>query len=260
MENDGGGEEDVERGLARLANDSVPFLETDRCSSSHRYSLSVWTALKVDSWPAILDGMFPIVYFAIPAVLALVLLERAWLSRAKSVGEATPFRGYFEPDTRASLLMGLANSLIAIAVGVFTFALYTRLYAHRLFEPGTGWQAFLLLFIVEDLTYYAWHRASHEVRLLWAAHENHHSSEYFNLSTALRQSRERSNSDNNCPLAISGLAFAPSAPYTLYMIGLASQSTDAVALMQTVGTVAGGAGGLGIAMIIVGLIGTKAKT
>jgi len=26
------------------------------------------------------------------------------------------------------------------------------------------------------------------VRLFWAAHENHHSSEYFNLSTALRQS------------------------------------------------------------------------
>ena len=38
-----------------------------------------------------------------------------------------------------------------------------------------------------DFVYY-WHRASHEVRLLWAAHENHHSSEYFNLSTALRQS------------------------------------------------------------------------
>jgi sterol desaturase/sphingolipid hydroxylase (fatty acid hydroxylase superfamily) len=46
----------------------------------------------------------------------------------------------------------------------------------------------VLLFFAEDFTYYWWHRASHEVRLLWAAHENHHSSEYFNYSTALRQS------------------------------------------------------------------------
>jgi sterol desaturase/sphingolipid hydroxylase (fatty acid hydroxylase superfamily) len=44
------------------------------------------------------------------------------------------------------------------------------------------------LFFAEDFVYYWWHRASHEVRLLWAAHENHHSSRHYNLSTALRQS------------------------------------------------------------------------
>jgi len=131
--------------------------------------------------------MLPIVYYAIPAFLVLVLLERAWLARTKTASTSA-YRGYFGPDTRASLLMGLANSLISVAVGVVTLALYLRLYDHRLFEIGTGWQAFLLLFLVEDFTYYLWHRASHEVRLLWAAHENHHSSEYFNLSTALRQS------------------------------------------------------------------------
>jgi len=46
----------------------------------------------------------------------------------------------------------------------------------------------VLLFFAEDFTYYWYHRASHEVRFLWAAHENHHSSERYNLSTALRQS------------------------------------------------------------------------
>ncbi|XP_028297984.1 alkylglycerol monooxygenase isoform X2 [Gouania willdenowi] len=39
-----------------------------------------------------------------------------------------------------------------------------------------------------DLGYYWVHRCSHEVALLWAAHQVHHSSEYYNLTTALRQS------------------------------------------------------------------------
>ncbi len=128
--------------------------------------------------------MLPIVYYAIPAFLVLVALEAARLARAPSGA----YRGYSGADTRASLLLGLGNSFISAVVGVFTLALYFRLYEHRLFEPGTGWQAFVLLFFAEDLTYYAWHRASHEVRILWSAHENHHSSRYFNLSTALRQS------------------------------------------------------------------------
>jgi sterol desaturase/sphingolipid hydroxylase (fatty acid hydroxylase superfamily) len=84
--------------------------------------------------------------------------------------------------------MGFGN-LIASSVARFgTVAFYGVLYTHRFFEIGAGPLAWLLLVFAEDFTYYAWHRASHEVRFMWAAHENHHSSEAFNLSTALRQS------------------------------------------------------------------------
>ncbi|MBI4883809.1 MAG: sterol desaturase family protein [Actinobacteria bacterium] len=38
-----------------------------------------------------------------------------------------------------------------------------------------------------DLIYYWNHRLMHEVRALWAIHVPHHSSEHYNLSTALRQ-------------------------------------------------------------------------
>ena len=38
-----------------------------------------------------------------------------------------------------------------------------------------------------DFSYYWHHRFEHEVRILWACHVNHHSSRYYNLSTALRQ-------------------------------------------------------------------------
>jgi len=41
--------------------------------------------------------------------------------------------------------------------------------------------------VLDDFTYYWFHRISHECRLWWAAHVNHHSSQHYNLSTALRQ-------------------------------------------------------------------------
>jgi hypothetical protein len=45
--------------------------------------------------------------------------------------------------------------------------------------------------------------------------------------------------------------------FYFFMLTVASQSTDPVALMQTVGTVSGAAIGISVAMIIVGLIGKK---
>jgi hypothetical protein len=44
-----------------------------------------------------------------------------------------------------------------------------------------------LAIVAFDLVYYWWHRASHEVNVLWAAHVVHHQSEDYNLAVALRQ-------------------------------------------------------------------------
>ncbi len=38
-----------------------------------------------------------------------------------------------------------------------------------------------------DLLFYVYHRIAHRVRLIWATHQAHHSSQYFNFATALRQ-------------------------------------------------------------------------
>jgi len=54
-------------------------------------------------------------------------------------------------------------------------------------DLGTGvvpWTAAMLWW---DFAYYWNHRAQHEVRGMWAIHVPHHSSEHYNLSTALRQ-------------------------------------------------------------------------
>ena len=118
---------------------------------------------------------------AAPGYLALLVLE-ALLVRHLGKG------AYEGRDTAASLTMGVGNVLVTLAMKGATLGAFVFAYRYRLFEIGTGPLAWALLFVAEDLVYYVWHRASHEVRILWAAHENHHSSQHFNLSTALRQS------------------------------------------------------------------------
>jgi sterol desaturase/sphingolipid hydroxylase (fatty acid hydroxylase superfamily) len=122
--------------------------------------------------------------YAVPAFVALMLAEAAIAARER--GRKT--RGYEPRDTAASLVMGTGNRIITIVAHGLIVGLLFWLYEHRVLTLGSAWWVWALLFVAEDFTYYCFHRASHEVRFLWAAHENHHSSERYNLSTALRQS------------------------------------------------------------------------
>jgi sterol desaturase/sphingolipid hydroxylase (fatty acid hydroxylase superfamily) len=69
------------------------------------------------------------------------------------------------------------------------FAGLTAAYRLRLFtiSPESPW-AWVAIFFLDDFIYYWFHRISHECRFWWAAHVNHHSSQEYNLSTAVRQS------------------------------------------------------------------------
>jgi len=85
--------------------------------------------------------------------------------------------------------MGTVNLAINGATKGLQFLILTWIagFAPWRLEPWT-WQSWVLGMIAVDFCYYWFHRCSHDVRLLWAAHVNHHSSEHYNLSTALRQS------------------------------------------------------------------------
>ena len=54
-------------------------------------------------------------------------------------------------------------------------------------DLGGGALGWTVAMVGWDFSYYWHHRIEHESRLLWACHVNHHSSRYYNLSTALRQ-------------------------------------------------------------------------
>jgi len=51
----------------------------------------------------------------------------------------------------------------------------------------TGIALWVIAALAWDFCYYWFHRFSHEISVLWAAHAVHHQSEDYNLSTALRQ-------------------------------------------------------------------------
>lgn len=123
---------------------------------------------------------FDPVALATPAFAALVIAEMVFV---RFTG-----RGRFEvKDTAASLMMGLGSVIIG-ALFAFLFVGFARLIMpFALFHIGWSWWAVVLCFVADDLRYYWWHRASHRVRWLWADHVNHHSSQHYNLSTALRQ-------------------------------------------------------------------------
>lgn len=125
--------------------------------------------------------MSPIVY-AIPIFMASILLE-AWLAYRRGI------QTYDIPDALTSLHFGILSQVAGVFTRVFTIGVYALAFEHwRLTTlPVDALWVWVLALVMYDFIYYWVHRCGHEVNAMWAAHQVHHSSEYFNLSTALRQ-------------------------------------------------------------------------
>jgi sterol desaturase/sphingolipid hydroxylase (fatty acid hydroxylase superfamily) len=122
--------------------------------------------------------------YAVPAFILLILIEMI-IARRRD-----PTR-YEARDTLTSLLLGTGSTVAGALTGGIVFALALKIYDLRLFDVagtwGWAWWVWGLCFLFDDFTYYWQHRFAHRVRWFWAAHVNHHSSQHYNLSTALRQ-------------------------------------------------------------------------
>lgn len=96
---------------------------------------------------------------------------------------------YTDPkEAFASIGMGLGSLVVNILMKGLAYGVYTILYEYRFFTIGWHWWSWVLILFADDFSFYWHHRLSHEIRVLWAAHVNHHSSQSYNLATALRQS------------------------------------------------------------------------
>jgi sterol desaturase/sphingolipid hydroxylase (fatty acid hydroxylase superfamily) len=91
-------------------------------------------------------------------------------------------------DTWTSLSLGVGSLVAGAAWKLVAGGLYVTAYQHRVLDLGDGPWAFVAAMLAVDFAYYWFHRLHHEVRVLWASHVPHHSSQHYNLSTALRQS------------------------------------------------------------------------
>jgi sterol desaturase/sphingolipid hydroxylase (fatty acid hydroxylase superfamily) len=131
----------------------------------------------------LIHATFDPVTLATPFFILTVILEIV-LARLGKIDAH-----YEARDTAASLGMGLGSTVAGVLFGGISFAAVVWVWQnHRIFDIGmTAWWAWVAVFLLEDLTYYWFHRLSHERRIWWLSHVNHHSSQHFNLSTALRQ-------------------------------------------------------------------------
>ena len=130
--------------------------------------------------------MAEVLYYAIPFFLLLLVAEYA--SYRHLDHDEHNLAGYEPRDTRTSLLMGIGNVVINVGWKLVVVAVYAALYelTPLRLDPGNP-LTWVALFFADDLAYYWFHRVSHESRLFWASHVVHHSSQHYNLSTALRQ-------------------------------------------------------------------------
>src|ERR1041384_6125486 len=122
-----------------------------------------------------------ILIMAIPAFVITMVFEAAWLPWSKRG------RAYDPKDSAASISMGIGFLFIEAVWKLVELALYTVAYDHRVLDVGESALGWTVAIVGWDFCYYWYHRSGHEVRLLWASHVNHHSSQRYNLSTALRQ-------------------------------------------------------------------------
>lgn len=122
-----------------------------------------------------------LIHYAIPFFILTVVIEVILTVKVK-------MDDYEFKDAGTSIVMGLGN----VAIGLFTkgmiLAIFYVLYNfYHLFEIPFTWWSWIILLFVEDFVYYWFHRTSHQSRFFWASHVVHHSSQNYNLSTALRQ-------------------------------------------------------------------------
>ncbi|MGW0178848.1 sterol desaturase family protein [Nocardia sp. NPDC003345] len=127
--------------------------------------------------------------FVIPTLIAFVVLMLAEWAATRIDPDTRPGKhGYHGRDVATNIvtfvLGRITKPIITAAAVVGPLALAAAVAPLHL-DTGAWW-VWPLAFVTVDFCYYWAHRADHRVRLMWTSHSVHHSSEYFNLSTAVR--------------------------------------------------------------------------
>lgn len=141
-----------------------------------------------------MDFTNPLVY-GVPCFLGLILLELTYSKTSTNKKDL-----YHWKDLASSLAMGIGSAVLAPLIKTISAIVIFNI-AYELFNPLVdgvrtnimGWKSFgyslpiwFLCQFLDDFSYYWFHRANHMVRFFWAAHIVHHSSDNFNLGTAVR--------------------------------------------------------------------------
>lgn len=119
-------------------------------------------------------------YLSVIVFFGFVIAESI-ISHRKNLHLYDPF------DTIANVTIGFFTFLTKMVIKGLSYLLYYYLYQYAIFsipEESLLWLG--IGFVMNDFLFYWYHRLSHEVRMFWAIHISHHSSEKLNITTAMR--------------------------------------------------------------------------
>ncbi|MEU4656342.1 sterol desaturase family protein [Streptomyces sp. NPDC023723] len=124
------------------------------------------------------------IFYALPAVVLIIVVEFIAIRC-----DSEDVERYSSADTWANILTGMGALVISsvLRTGALVFYAWLYVYVAPFQLPADAWYTWVALFFGVDLTIYVYHRMTHRIRLLWAGHQVHHSSQYFNVSVALRR-------------------------------------------------------------------------
>jgi alkylglycerol monooxygenase len=123
-----------------------------------------------------------IILYAVPLFFLLIFIE-ILVEKIKGTNY------YRINDSINSLTAGVLSRVTGIVKQLFPLTVYVLVFEKlALFQITSSWWMWVTAFVLYDFCYYWKHRFGHEMNILWAAHVVHHSSEEYNLTTALRQS------------------------------------------------------------------------
>ena len=129
-----------------------------------------------------------VVGVAVAAAVATTVADRVATKadRATDAGRRARARARKVAEVGGVAAIAAGGVALAATAGALTSA--KRLWAKgSRRDMGNGVVPWTIAMVWWDLAYYLNHRFMHEVRAMWAIHVPHHSSEHYNLSTALRQ-------------------------------------------------------------------------
>lgn len=97
-------------------------------------------------------------------------------------------KAYSLKDTFINIYLMLVNGGIDLLFRVVYVGILAYVFNHAVYSWHNPVLYWIILLLAEDFLYYWLHRFDHEIRLFWAVHVTHHSSEKLNFSIGFRSS------------------------------------------------------------------------
>ena len=135
-----------------------------------------------------LEDVPPYVTQAVPWFFAMIFGE---LLVSALQGRKTLARRHNLKEALCSISLGILSQVWGIPIAAAGLRAYCYLYANYALwklPPDDSYLCWGLGLLGVDFAYYVFHRFSHEFHLFWMGHSVHHSGEFYNVATALRQS------------------------------------------------------------------------